>query len=150
AEERKKLVKSRKRGYGDLSQITFPAVNPDKFLTWLHRYTSFIYTWWFTILTLLLFVIMAAITVTHWSEIGRDSLQFFNFANKSWGDFIVFYVLALVTMCWHEVGHGHACKHFGARVPAMGFLLIYLTPAFYTDTSEAVIKATPIQNFVIS
>src|SRR5262249_24811193 len=111
AEERKKLVKSRKRGYGDLSQITFPAVNPDKFLTWLHRYTSFIYTWWFTILTLLLFVIMAAITVTHWSEIGRDSLQFFNFANKSWGDFLAFYVLALVTMCWHEVGHGHACKH---------------------------------------
>lgn len=150
AEERKKLVKSRKRGYGDLSQITFPAMNPDKFLTWLHRYTSFIYTRWFTILTLLLFVIMAAITVTHWSEIGRDSLQFFNFANKSWGDFLVFYVLALVTMCWHEVGHGHACKHFGARVPAMGFLLIYLTPAFYTDTSEAVIKATPMQNFVIS
>ena len=37
ADERKKLVKSRKSRYGDLSQITFPAVNPDAFLTWLHR-----------------------------------------------------------------------------------------------------------------
>jgi putative peptide zinc metalloprotease protein len=150
AEGRKKLLKSRKNRYGDLSQILFPAVNPDPFLTWLHRYTSFMYSWWFTLLTLGLFAVMGAITITHWSEIGRDSLQFFNFSNKSWGDVGVFYILALVTMCWHEIGHGHACKHFGARVPAMGFLLIYLTPAFYTDTSEAVIKASNSQNFVIS
>jgi putative peptide zinc metalloprotease protein len=150
AEGRKKLLKSRKSRYGDLSQIMFPAVNPDGFLTWLHHYTSFIYTWWFTLFTLCLFAVMAAITVTHWSEIGRDSLQFFNFANKSWADVGVFYILAVVTMCWHEIGHGHACKHFGARVPSMGFLLIYLTPAFYTDTSEAVVKATSTQNFLIS
>jgi putative peptide zinc metalloprotease protein len=150
ADERKKLVKSRKSRYGDLSQIAFPAVNPDAFLTWLHRYTSFIYTWWFTVLTLLLFAVMAAITVSHWPEIGRDSLQFFNFANKSWADVGVFYILAVVTMCWHEIGHGHACKHFGGRVRSMGFLLIYLTPAFYTDTSEAVVKATASQNFIIS
>ena len=150
AEDRKKLLKSRKNRYGDLSQIMFPAVNPDPFLTWLYRYTSFMYTWWFTLLTLGLFALMGAITVTHWSEIGRDSLQFFNFSNKTWGDVGVFYVLALVTMCWHEIGHGHACKHFGARVPSMGFLLIYLTPAFYTDTSEAVIKASSGQNFIIS
>ncbi len=150
AEGRKKLLKSRKNRYGDLSQIMFPAVNPDPFLTWLHRYTSFIYTWWFTLFTLGLFAVMAAITLTHWSEIGRDSLQFFNFTKKSWADVGVFYILAVVTMCWHEIGHGHACKHFGARVPSMGFLLIYLTPAFYTDTSEAVVKATSTQNFLIS
>jgi putative peptide zinc metalloprotease protein len=150
ADGRKKLLKSRKSRYGDLSQIMFPAVNPDPFLSWLHHYTSFIYTWWFTLLTLALFAVMAAITATHWTEIGRDSLQFFNFSNKTWGDVGVFYVLALVTMCWHEIGHGHACKHFGARVPSMGFLLIYLTPAFYTDTSEAVVKASSTQNFVIS
>jgi putative peptide zinc metalloprotease protein len=150
AEGRKKLLKSRKNRYGDLSQIMFPAVNPDPFLTWLHRYTSFMYSWWFTLLTLGLFAAMAAITVTHWSEIGRDSLQFFNFTKKSWGDVGVFYILAVVTMCWHEIGHGHACKHFGARVPSMGFLLIYLTPAFYTDTSEAVVKASSGQNFIIS
>src|SRR5712671_1213901 len=150
AEGRKKLLKSRKNRYGDLSQILFPAVNPDPFLTWLHRCTSFMYSWWFTLLTLGLFAVMGAITITHWSEIGRDSLQFVNFTKKSWADVGVFYILAVVTMCWHEIGHGHACKHFGARVPAMGFLLIYLTPAFYTDTSEAVIKASNSQNFVIS
>jgi putative peptide zinc metalloprotease protein len=150
AEERQQVLKSKKNRYGDLSQIAFPAVNPDRFLTWLHKYTSFIYTWWFTVLTLALFALVAGITIAHWSEVGRDSLHFFNFADKSWADAGIFYILAVVTMCWHEIGHGHACKHFGARVPAMGFLLIYLTPAFYTDTSEGVIKATMFQNFIIS
>jgi putative peptide zinc metalloprotease protein len=150
AEERQRVLKSKKKKYGDLSEIAFPAVNPDKFLTWLHKYTSFMYTWWFTLLTLALFGVMTGITLAHWSEIGRDSLHFFNFAAKTWGDVGVFYVLAVLTMCWHEIGHGHACKHFGGRVPAMGFLLIYLTPAFYTDTSEGVIKGTKFQNFIIS
>jgi putative peptide zinc metalloprotease protein len=150
AEERQKLLKSRRNKYGDLSQILFPAVNPDRFLDWLHRHTGYIYTWWFTLLTLAGFAFMAVITITHWSEIGRDSLQFFNFADKSWGDVATFYVLAVVVMAWHELGHGHACKHYGGRVPSMGFLLIYLTPAFYTDTSEGYIKASRIQRLVIS
>lgn len=149
-EERQKLLKSKKNKYGDLSQILFPAVNPDRFLTWLYRHTSYIYTRWFTLLTLAGFAFMAGITITHWSEIGRDSLQFFNFADKSWGDVAIFYVLAIVTMAWHEIGHGHACKHYEGRVPSMGFLLIYLTPAFYTDTSEGYIKASRIQRLVIS
>ena len=149
AAERRKLVKIKSR-YGDLSQILFPAVNPDKFLTWLHGYTSFIYTPWFTVLTLAAFAFSVGITVTHWAEIGRDTVQFFTFTDKSWGDFIEFYLLAVAAMCWHEMAHGHACKHYGGRVPSMGFLLIYLTPAFYTDTGEGFVKGTRSERLIIS
>jgi putative peptide zinc metalloprotease protein len=149
-EERQKILKSKKNKWGDLSQILFPAVNPDRFLTRLHHYTAFVYTKWFTLTTLAAFAVMVGITVTHWSEVGRDSLQFFNFTEKSWGDVAIFYVLAVLTMGWHEIGHGHACKHYGGRVPSMGFLLIYLTPAFYTDTSEGYIKGSRIQRLIIS
>ncbi len=41
--------------WADLSEVTFPAFNPDRFLTWLYGYTKFIYTPWFTILTLIRF-----------------------------------------------------------------------------------------------
>jgi putative peptide zinc metalloprotease protein len=150
AEERRKLLKSRSSKFGDLSEVSFPAVNPDKFITWLYNRTSFIYTWWFSLLTLFAFGVTAAITITHWSEIGRDTLEFFSFTDKSWGDFAIFYFLTLLTLCWHETAHAHACKHCGGRVPAMGFLLIYLTPAFYTDTTEGFIKGTRAQRFVIS
>ncbi len=150
AQKRRKSLRAKKSKYGDLSEITFPAVNPDKFLAWLYKYTFWIYTWWFTVISLIVFSFMIGITVTHWSEIGRDTLQFFTFTEKSWSDVGVFYLAAIVAMCWHEIGHGHACKHFGARVPAMGFLLIYLTPAFYTDTSEGQVTASRYQRFIIA
>lgn len=150
AEERRKLLRSRKSKFGDLSEITFPAVNPDKFLTWLHSWTSFVYTWWFSLLTIVAFSFTAWISITHWSEIGRDTLEFFTFTDKSWEDFFVFYFLAVVTLCWHELGHAHACKHYGGRVHAMGFLLIYLTPAFYTDISEGLVTGTRVERFIMT
>ncbi|MGB8323383.1 MAG: HlyD family efflux transporter periplasmic adaptor subunit [Candidatus Acidiferrum sp.] len=150
AEERRKLVKSRKSKFGDLSEIAFPAINPDKFVTWLYRYTSFIYTWWFTALSLIAIGVMTGISISHWGEIGRDTLEFFTFTDKSWGDVGVFYVLALATMCIHELAHAHACKHYGGRVPSMGFMLVYLTPAFFTDTSEGFVKASRFQRLIIA
>jgi putative peptide zinc metalloprotease protein len=149
ADERRRVLNSKKNRFGDLSEITFPAVDPDAFVTWLYQHTSWIYTWWFTLLTLAVFAITIAISVSHWAEIGRDTAEFFNFTDKSWADVLSFYVLALVVLCFHELAHGHAAKHYGARVPAMGFLLIYLTPAFYTDTTEGYVRATKYQRVVI-
>jgi putative peptide zinc metalloprotease protein len=149
ADERRKLLKSKRSRYGDLSEIAFPAVNPDKFVTWLYRKTSWVYSWWFTLLTFVLFAVSAGISVAHWPEIGQDTVEFYNFTNKTWGDVFSFYVLAVAILCIHELAHGHATKHYGARVPAMGFLLIYLTPAFYTDTTEGYVLATKYQRIVI-
>ena len=150
AEERRKLVQSKKNRFVDLSEIAFPAINPDRFVTWWCRRTSFVYTWWFSLVTVVAFSLAIGISVAHWDEIGRDTLEFFNFRNKSWDDVVVFYILALITLCWHELGHAHACKHYGGRVPAMGFLLIYLTPAFYTDTAEGFVKGVRYQRFIIA
>jgi putative peptide zinc metalloprotease protein len=150
AEKRRKALKATKSKWGDLAEITFPAFSPDRYLAWLYSRTSWIYTWWFTALTLVLFGVMIAITVTHWGEIGRDTLQFYNFTEKTWGDVAVFWVATLVAMCWHESAHGHATKHYGGNVPAMGFLLIYLAPAFYTDTTEGQVMGSRHQRFIIA
>jgi putative peptide zinc metalloprotease protein len=150
AQKRQKTLRAKKSKWGDLAQITFPAVNPDRFLTWLHKYTSFVYTWWFTVVTLIFFAIMVGITLAYWGEIGRDTFHFFNFSEKSWADVGTFYAVAVVAMCWHEFAHGHACKHYGGRVPAIGFLLIYLLPAFYTDTAEGDVLASRHQRMVIA
>lgn len=149
ADERRTLQKKKSR-YGDLSLMLFPAVNPDKFLTWIYAYTRFFYTRWFTLVTLVAFGFSAGITITHWSEIGRDTLEFYNFSDKHWLDVVQFYLLAVGVLGLHEIGHGHACKHYGGRVPAMGFALIYLAPAFYTDTTEGDVKASRYQRMVIS
>jgi putative peptide zinc metalloprotease protein len=148
-EERRKKLQSRRK-WADLSEITFPAFNPDRFLTWVYRLTRFIYTPWFTILTLIGFAIGAGITISHWSEIGRDTVEFYNFSNKTWADVFGLYVVGMFVVAVHEFAHAHACKHYGGRVPAMGFALVYLTPAFYTDTTEGAVKGSRYQRLIIS
>jgi putative peptide zinc metalloprotease protein len=148
ADERRRL--QQKKRWGDLSQIKFPAVNPDRFLTWLYRQISFVYTPWFTLLTLLAFAFTVGIFITHWGEVGRDTLEFYNFADKSWFDVAAFWIIASVLLCIHETAHGLTCKHYGAPVPAMGFLLIYLTPAFYTDTTAGEVKSNRFQRLMIT
>ncbi|HTZ47518.1 MAG TPA: HlyD family efflux transporter periplasmic adaptor subunit [Verrucomicrobiae bacterium] len=147
-DERRKKVKSQSK-WADLSEITFPAFNPDRFLTWLYSHTKFIYTTWFTILTLIAFAIAAAITITHWAEIGRDTVEFYNFSHKTWGDVLLLYAVSMIVVAVHESAHAHACKHCGGRVPAMGFALVYLAPAFYTDTTEGAVLGTRAQRLVI-
>jgi len=148
-EERRKKLKTRSK-WADLSEVTFPAFNPDWFFTWIYRYTAWIYRPWFVGLTLIGFAISLGITVSHWREIGRDTIEFYNFANRTWLDVFWLYVLGMFVVALHESAHAHACKHYGGRVPAMGFALIYLTPAFYTDTTEGSVKGTRSQRLVIA
>lgn len=148
ADERRRLQK--KTNWGDLSMITFPAVNPDRFLGWLYRQIGFMYKPWCVALTFLAFAFTAGIFITHWSEVGRDTLEFYNFADKNWDDVAAFWLIATVLLCIHEIGHGLTVKHYGAPVPAMGFLLIYLTPGFYTDTTAGEVKGDRFQRLMIA
>ena len=149
-EERRKNLKARSRRFADLSMIIFPAFNPDRGLTWIYQRTRWIYSWWFTAITLLAFAFTFAISITHWSEIGRDTVEFYNFTDKSASDVAVLYLLGIFVVAAHEYAHAHACKHCGGRVPAMGFALIMLTPAFYTDTTEGAVMGDRAQRLVIA
>jgi len=148
AEERRKKVKVRSR-WADLSDVTFPAFNPDRFLTWFYARTKFIYTPWFTAMTLLAFAFTLGLTISHWREIWRDTVAFYNFSNKSWGDVFALYTLGMVVVAVHELAHAHTCKHYGGRVRSMGFALVYLTPAFYTDTTEGAVLGSRYQRLII-
>jgi putative peptide zinc metalloprotease protein len=148
-EERRKNLKAKNR-FSDLSIIIFPAFSPDRLLTKLYARTRFIYTRWFTVLTVLAFLFTAALTLSHWPEIGRDTAQFYNFTDKTFGDVVVLYLLGIFVVAVHEYAHAHACKHCGGRVPAMGFALIFLTPAFYTDTTEGAVMGNRQQRLVIA
>jgi putative peptide zinc metalloprotease protein len=148
-EERRKNLKAKNR-FKDLSIIIFPAFNPDRGLTWIYERTRFIYTTWFTVLTVIAFLFTAGLTISHWSEIGRDTAQFYNFTDKTLGDIVVLYAMGMFVVAAHEYAHAHACKHAGGRVSAMGFALIFLTPAFYTDTTEGAVLGTRSQRLVIA
>jgi putative peptide zinc metalloprotease protein len=120
----------------DLSLITFSTWDPDRYLTNLHRLIGFAYAPWFTFLTLGMFTIMTLIFVGGWSEIWRDSVQYYTFTDKGAADLAEFWLLFCGLGFFHESAHGLTCKHFGGEVHKMGFMLIYLSPAFFCDVGE--------------
>jgi putative peptide zinc metalloprotease protein len=136
SEQRKQRVKKKQV---DLSLITFTTWDPDVFLTKAHRALRFIYTPWFTLLTLAIFAIMAMIFISGWSEISRDTLEYYTFTDKGAADLVEFWLLFFGLGYFHECAHGLTCKHFGGGVHQMGFMLIYLSPAFFCDIGEVYI-----------
>ena len=149
ADQRRNALKQKKQ-WGDLAFIKFPAFNPDNYLVWVEERIRFVFTWWFTLITLAAFGFAGTIFLLHWSEVSRDTLQFFNFADKTWLDLAVFWGITLVLSAVHEAAHGVTCRHFGGRVSSMGFALIYLEPAFFTDTTEGVVLCPPFERVLIS
>jgi putative peptide zinc metalloprotease protein len=120
----------------DLSMMTFSTWDPDEYLTRLHTRLRFVYTKWFTFLTLGMFAVMALIFVSGWSEIGRDTVRYYTFTDKSAADLAEFWLLFCGLGFFHESAHGLTCKHFGGGVHSMGFMLVYLSPAFFCDVGE--------------
>lgn len=131
---------SKKNKYGDLSHMVFKGWDPNEFLNWLHPRAKFIYSGWFTALTLCLFAFTFLIWVDRWSEIGRDTLQYYTFTEKSAQDLAEFWVLFLGIGFFHELAHALTCKHFGGDVHNIGFQLIYLTPAFAAEITEVWVR----------
>src|SRR5207245_2999095 len=53
------------------------------------------------------------------------------------GMVLVAWLVAYTVSAAHEFAHGFTCKRFGGHVHEMGFMLIYLQPAFYCNVSDA-------------
>ncbi|MFI5089932.1 MAG: HlyD family efflux transporter periplasmic adaptor subunit [Terriglobales bacterium] len=139
-EGRGKRVK-RKSRWGDLSRVAFPGWDPDKLFGKIYPYVTWMYSGWFTALTLIGFVFMIYVWGAHWHQYWEDTLEWFNLTNKSFRDFAEFYLLTVVVLFIHESAHGVTCKRYGAHVHDMGFQLIYMAPAFYVDATEAYVYA---------
>jgi len=133
--ERQQRIKIASR-WADLSRVSFKGWDPNRYLDWLHARAYWIYTWWFTTLTLLLFAVMVYIWFERWGQIGQDTLLYYTFTQKTGQDLLEFWLLFCFIGFFHESAHALTAKHYGANVHYMGFTLIYLTPAFVVEITE--------------
>jgi putative peptide zinc metalloprotease protein len=121
----------------DITEITLHRwPHADDYLSKLQPYLRFIYTTWFTALTFLCFAAMLGMWIEKFDEIWYDSFRFFNFTSKSGWDLLEFWFLFGALAFFHETAHGMTCKHFGAKVERMEFLLMYFAPTFMCDVTQ--------------
>ena len=129
--------KRKRFGFSDITDITLHRwPHADEYLTKLQPYVEFVYTTWFTLLTLVCFCVMFWMWADKFGEIWNDSFRFYNFSEKGVSDLIEFWFLFGAMAFFHESAHGMTCKHFGARVEKMEFLLMYFAPTFVCDVTQ--------------
>jgi putative peptide zinc metalloprotease protein len=122
--------------------ISFKAWDPDKTLTKMDRYLGWMFTNGFVIFSSFIFVVAIYLLAGDWTRVQQDTSALYSFAGKSAYDIWIFWILLLGLGAIHEFGHGLTCKHYGGEVHQMGFLLIYFTPAFFTDTTDILLFKT--------
>jgi putative peptide zinc metalloprotease protein len=116
--------------------ISFRAWDPNKTLAKLDPYLGWMFTPTFVVFSIFLFVVAVYLLAGDWSQVERSTAALYTFTGKTSYDIWVFWFLLFGLGAIHEFGHGLTCKHFGGDVHQMGFLLIYFTPAFFTDTTD--------------
>ncbi len=132
-DERKSIM-----GPSSLLYFFFTAWDPDRFLGRLLPYFRWLYSKTFVYVSILLFALTAVIVIADFARIRQDTIEFYNFANKSAYDLVVFWFLVLFITAIHEAGHGLTCKYFGGEVHQMGLMFMYFMPIFFTDCTDMV------------
>jgi len=125
-------ARARGRIRGSVLYLRFPLFDPDRLLTRLARWARLCFTPHFVVLSAAVILLAAGTTLTHWSEIPQSLTSLYRLSSIP-----LFLVLSLVVTAAHEVAHGVTCKHFGGEVHELGFILIYFTPGFYANVSDA-------------
>jgi putative peptide zinc metalloprotease protein len=132
--QRLKRKRSKAIDFSDIIIAQWP--HADDFIARIYPRLRWIYTWWFTLLAVAMFAVMAWMWAGRFGEIWRDSFEFYNFTTKSGRDLLEFWVLFAAMAFLHESFHGLTCKHFGGNVESMGFSLMYFAPSFFCDVTQ--------------
>jgi putative peptide zinc metalloprotease protein len=122
--------------HSNVLYISFKAWDPNRTLAKLDPYLSWMFTPGFVFFSVGMFIAAIYLVAGDWAQVQRDTAALYTFQGKTAYDIWIFWFLMFGLGAVHEFGHGLTCKHFGGDVHQMGFLLIYFTPAFYTDTTD--------------
>jgi putative peptide zinc metalloprotease protein len=127
----------RRSRFSDLSEVPLLEwKHADDYLTRIQPKLKFIYTRWFTLLTLGMFALMFYLWMDRFQEIWRDSFEYYNFTDKGLPDLVEFWFFFGAMAFVHETAHGLTCKNYGGKVEKMGFILMYFAPTFYCDVTQ--------------
>jgi putative peptide zinc metalloprotease protein len=109
-----------------------PLARPDRLLTALYPYISFVFTRGFLIVVLAAAVTGMYLVGRQWEGFWATLVNLFNVEGA-----ILFGLTLACLKIVHEFGHAFTAKRFGCRVPIMGVAFLVFVPVLFTDVNDA-------------
>jgi putative peptide zinc metalloprotease protein len=106
--------------------------DPDHHLSFLEPRVRFLWSRWFAVISIMLIVAAAGVV---WAN-GHELVS--RYAHGiSWEMLALAWLVLIGTTACHEYAHGLTCKHYGGEVHEIGVLVLFFTPCFYCNVSDA-------------
>ena len=135
---RRRTAEQKAEGF-DIFLIPFHVFNPDRFLERTQKYVRWIWRPTTVAVALVLIVLQWAIIIRNFAPIWAETLELYAFLRKPFWDAVQFFFILTCIGAIHELAHGYVCKFYGGQVKDIGVALLYFMPAFYCDTTDALL-----------
>ncbi len=137
-EARRRTAEQKADGF-DIMMIPFHVFDPNEFLEKTQKYVRWIWRPPTVLVTLVAVAMTVGVIVPRFDQIWGETLQLYAFLRKPFWDAVQFFVILSCIGAIHELAHGYVCKFYGGDVHDIGGALLYFMPAFYCDTTDALL-----------
>jgi putative peptide zinc metalloprotease protein len=152
----KKMKDARKRAAEEKAEgfnpffIQFRVVDPDAFLNRTWKYVRWIWTPPVVAVWACGAIWTVGVFTRHFSPIWHGTVELYAFLGKPLLDVLQFFLILSIIGGIHELGHAYATKIYGGEVHDIGIALLYFTPAFYCDTTDAILFSNKWHRFWVT
>ena len=122
---------------GELLRMRWSFGDPDATLTRTMPSIRWMFTRWFAVASIALFVLYLGLLANRWPQFVAALSSTYSFHNIGLANVVTLWIVGGLVILIHELGHGYTCKYFGGEVRELGFMLIYFQPAFFCNVSDA-------------
>jgi putative peptide zinc metalloprotease protein len=137
-DSRRRTAEQKAEGF-DIFLIPFKVFDPNRFLERTQKYVRWIWRPPAVLASLVVIAVATGVIVQHFATIWAGTLELYAFLRKPFWDAVQFFVILTFIGLIHELAHGYVCKFYGGEVHDVGVALLYFMPAFYCDTTDALL-----------
>jgi putative peptide zinc metalloprotease protein len=123
----------------DIFLIPFHVFDPNEFMNRTQKYVRWLWRPPTVAVALVMIAMMTGVIVSHFGPIWEQTLELYAFLRKPFWDAVQFFVILCMIGLIHEMAHGYVTKFYGGDVHDIGVALLYFMPAFYCDTTDALL-----------
>lgn len=106
--------------------------DPDRLFNWLEPRLRFVWTRSFFVASALAIVLAMGVSWSCRAEMVSKFPQAWH-----WQTLVLAWLALVTATTCHEFAHGLTCKHYGGEVHEVGILLMFFTPCFFCNVSDA-------------